>query len=139
MLYYIKHEIIGEYVQQIQDGIPIRYRIVLSILLVSLFLLLFHQIIKILPFLLLLKLFDKLTNTSSSLAYGLPSLVRLLKLSNQKIHMHRTQKLQIIFETKQNFLSHFIRLFLLKLDRGQFEGRFQPCSRSQSGVQHLHV
>lgn len=27
MLYYIKHEIIGEYVQQIQDGVPIRYRI----------------------------------------------------------------------------------------------------------------
>lgn len=25
MLYYIKHEIIGDYVQQIQDGIPIRY------------------------------------------------------------------------------------------------------------------
>lgn len=29
MLYYIKHEIIGDYVQQIQDGIPIRYRIFL--------------------------------------------------------------------------------------------------------------
>lgn len=25
MLYYIKHEVIGDYVQQIQDGIPIRY------------------------------------------------------------------------------------------------------------------
>lgn len=25
MLYYIKHEIIGDYVHQIQEGIPIRY------------------------------------------------------------------------------------------------------------------
>lgn len=25
MLYYIKHEVIGDYVQQIQDGVPIRY------------------------------------------------------------------------------------------------------------------
>lgn len=35
MLYYIKHEIIGDYVQQIQDGIPSRYCNMFTIILIN--------------------------------------------------------------------------------------------------------
>lgn len=43
MLYYIKHEIIGDYVHQIQDGIPIRYATKRWLLLTFL---IFHQLIR---------------------------------------------------------------------------------------------
>ena len=67
MLYYIKHEIIGDYVQQIQDGTPIRYRF---LFLFSSFYCSHHDHKKNVslshaPFF----IFDKLTNTFMSRAY----------------------------------------------------------------------
>lgn len=119
MLYYIKHEIIGDYVQQIQDGMAIRYRIFFflwSYWIFFCFLKIFfrhHQIIKI-----------------SFSSFFPPQKINIFRQINKHINVrciweavagcksHKFgveafvcvgRQLQIIFETKQT--SYILQIF----------------------------